>query len=109
MDGDNFMTKIKKARRVCGILSVITMSIAISGCSTYGSSFGCGNSKGATCMPMDKVDRLIKSGEIERYTKTKNAKCRGRNCSKKNDSKILIDDVLPAISAEEINLKTIVN
>ncbi len=105
MGGNKFVTRRRKGNWVIMIL----MSVMISGCSTYGSSFGCGDSKGAICMPMDKVDRLIKNGEIERYTKVGNAKCRGRNCSLKNDSKILQEDALPSIASEEINLKTIEN
>lgn len=105
MDGG----KIRTRKRMSNLIIMIVISLIITGCSTYGSSFGCGDSKGASCMPMDKVDRLIKNGEIERYTKLGNAKCRGRNCSRKNDSKILQEDALPPIAAEEINFKTIIN
>jgi|JI7StandDraft_1071085.scaffolds.fasta_scaffold01086_17 hypothetical protein len=53
--------------------------VLVSGCSSYSSNFSCGDSKGATCMSMDKVDSLISSGEIELYTEN-SRKCRGRKC-----------------------------
>lgn len=72
---------------------------ALSGCSTYNSSFGCGDAKGASCMPIDKVDRLIASGEIEVFTNPgQGGKCRGRNCSKKGI--VTTEEELPEINTE---------
>lgn len=73
----------------------------VSGCSTYNSSFGCGDAKGASCMPIDKVDRLIASGEIETYTKEdRGGKCRGRNCSKKGI--VTTEEELPEINTDSL-------
>ncbi len=53
----------------------------LSGCSSYSSSFVCGDARGANCISMDMVDRMISSGEIERFNEA-NKKCRGRRCKK---------------------------
>lgn len=39
----------------------------LTACATYKSSFNCGDAKGVYCTSMDNVDRMIKSGEIERF------------------------------------------
>jgi len=82
--------------------------LLLSGCSSgYGTSFACGDSKGANCMPMDKVDRLIASGEIERYTKEKEETCRGSRCKKGENAEIGKGDELPALATPKIKLETI--
>jgi hypothetical protein len=82
--------------------------LLLSGCSSgYGTSFACGDSKGANCMPMDKVDRLIASGEIERYTKEKQETCRGSRCKKGESAEISKADELPALATPEIKFETI--
>ena len=43
------------------------MLMSLSSCATYKSSFNCGDSKGVYCAPMDAVDQMINSGEIERF------------------------------------------
>lgn len=53
--------------------------IVLSGCSTYRSSFSCGDARGASCMSMERVGLMIESGEIEEYTAAKR-RCRGRRC-----------------------------
>lgn len=60
--------------------------VLVSSCSSYSSNFSCGDSKGANCLPMDRVDSMISSGEIELYTNGV-GRCRGRNChgSSKNE------------------------
>ena len=62
------------------------------------------DSKGANCMPMDKV---IASGEIERYTKEKQETCRGSRCKKGESAEIGRADELPALATPEIKLETI--
>jgi len=67
--------------------SLLLTSIFLSGCSTYSSSFSCGDARGANCMSMDKVYRMIANGEIENFT-DKKKNCRGRKCaeSQKHDT-----------------------
>jgi hypothetical protein len=56
---------------------------------------------------MDKVDRLIASGEIERYTKEREETCRGSRCKKGESAEIGKADELPALAIPEIKLETI--
>ena len=56
--------------RLKQIITIIMMGsslVALSGCATYKSSFNCGDAKGVYCASMDRVDRMINSGEIERF------------------------------------------
>ena len=48
------------------IISTILL-LNLTACATYKSSFNCGDSKGVYCAPMDRVDQMIDSGEIERF------------------------------------------
>lgn len=72
-----------KRRLLLTILSMLPM-VLVSGCSTYKSSFGCGDAKGAECYAMDRVDRMIASGEIEIFNEARyrqnNGRCQGGNC-----------------------------
>lgn len=69
-------------------LILITLLISsLSGCSTYKNGFSCGDAKGANCMSMDRVDRMISSGEIELFNENvrdTSKKCRGKKCYAKN-------------------------
>lgn len=47
------------------IATVLVMSLTA--CSTYKTSFNCGDAQGAYCRSMDHVDQMINSGEIERF------------------------------------------
>lgn len=71
-----------KARLRRPSLIVTVLALALSGCSTYGSSFSCGDAKGAECRSMDRIDRLISSGEIETFTNPtiKATACRSGRC-----------------------------
>lgn len=63
------------------VLILTVLVLTLSGCSTYGSSFACGDARGAKCRPMDEIDQLISSGAIETYTKVRDgSKCRGVVC-----------------------------
>ena len=64
------------------IVSLVGVASLVSSCSMYSSSFSCGDAKGANCMSMDKVDRMIANGEIEEYTAPKQKNCRGSKCRK---------------------------
>ena len=77
------------------IFAVFLACSILSGCSTYSNSFACGDAKGAACMSIDKVDRMIASGEIEDYVSGKK-RCRGRACRKQQQDdpvvKVLLQD-----------------
>ncbi len=71
---------------ICNIRKIIlslSLSFVVTSCSAYNSSFSCPDAKGGTCMSIDKIDHLIKSGEIERVTKT-DTKCHGLKCKSKS-------------------------
>ena len=59
--------------------------LILSGCSTYKSSFNCGDAKGAYCASMDRVDRMINSGEIERFNERQTTR---KYKAAKNDNEI---------------------
>jgi len=61
--------------------------LILSGCSTYKSSFNCGDAKGAYCASMDRVDRMINSGEIERFNERQTT---GKYKAAKNNNEITI-------------------
>lgn len=86
-------------------LPALIVLMLLSSCSTYNSHFGCGKSRGADCMPMDKVDRLISSGEIEIYTASPSKKCSGLMCKK---SKIY-DNRSPELKGEKLERIEIIN
>ena len=88
-------------------VSLLLTSIVLSGCSTYSSSFSCGDARGANCMSMDRVDRMIANGEIENlHSKKKN--CRGRKCTESEKHDALLQPMTKAavsdyqLSGEEI-------
>ena len=56
------------------IIITSILSLTLSGCGTYKSSFNCGDSKGAYCASMDRVDQMIDSGEIERFNESRQKK-----------------------------------
>ena len=70
------------------IFAVFLACSILSGCSTYSNSFACGDAKGAACVSMDRVDRMIASGEIERFNELRK-KCRGRKCRQLQQNEIL--------------------
>ena len=53
--------------KITKILIITIMLLNLTACATYKSSFNCGDSKGVYCAPMDRVDQMINSGEIERF------------------------------------------
>lgn len=56
------------------IIITSILFLTLGGCSTYKSSFNCGDSKGAYCASMDRVHLMIKSGEIERFNELRQKK-----------------------------------
>jgi hypothetical protein len=62
--------KSKLPMQITKLIKIIISSILLlnlTACATYKSSFNCGDSKGVYCAPMDRVDQMIDSGEIERF------------------------------------------
>ena len=78
MNIENHKMGIQKKLLIVMLLPLLTS------CATYNSSFACGDARGANCTSMDKVDRMISSGEIERFNESRK-KCRGRHCKGSND------------------------
>lgn len=68
---------------------ILLVCSILSSCSTYSNSFACGDARGAACISMDKVDRMIASGEIERFNKARR-KCRGRKCKGNPEESIAV-------------------
>ncbi len=69
------------------LVLALLVSLILSGCSTYNTKFACGDARGANCMSMDRVDRMISNGQIEEYTQQKQ-KCRGRKCKAQRNSNL---------------------
>jgi hypothetical protein len=63
-------------------LSIALLATFLTSCTTYKSGFACDSAKGMACTSMDKVDRMIASGEIDRFNEPRK-KCRGRGCKRK--------------------------
>ena len=79
--------------RMVGLAIALLASLILSGCSTYNTKFACGDARGANCMSMDRVDRMISNGQIEEYTQQKQ-KCRGRKCKTQRNSNVFGEEVL---------------
>ena len=77
------------------VISVLITSIVLAGCSTYSSSFSCGDARGANCMSMDRVDRMIANGEIENFNEKKK-NCRGRKCKESQKHDALLQPITKA-------------
>lgn len=81
-------------------LAIVMLLPLLTSCATYNSSFACGDAKGANCTSMDRVDRMIASGEIERFNEV-GGKCRGRRCKRTDSSssdvslEVASDDSMP--------------
>lgn len=65
-------------------LIILMLIFNLTSCATYNSSFACGDAKGAKCISMDNVGRMIDSGEIERFNEYR-TKCKGRQCQNIDD------------------------
>jgi hypothetical protein len=72
-----------------GKLIIAILLTLLTSCATYNSSFSCGDARGANCMSMDRVDRMIANGEIENFT-DKKKNCRGRKCKESQKHDILL-------------------
>jgi len=68
-------------KQIKGKLLMVMLVPLLTSCATYKSGFACGDAKGANCTSMDRVDRMISSGEIDSFNSAVK-KCRGRMCRK---------------------------
>lgn len=73
------MNIAKNNKGLKGKLLIAIVLPLLTSCSTYSSGFACGDAKGVACTPMERIDQLISSGEIEAYV-DKKKKCRGKTC-----------------------------
>jgi len=63
------------------VILMMLVSLIVSGCKVYGTSFSCPDARGLNCMPVSMVDQRIDSGEIE---EVEQSNCKGKNCKNKN-------------------------
>ena len=80
---------IKRKLAMALLLPVLTS------CATYNSSFSCGDARGANCMSMDRVDKMIANGEIENFT-DKKKNCRVRKCKESQKYDALLQPITKA-------------
>ncbi|MDC0864347.1 hypothetical protein OAP56_00125 [Rickettsiaceae bacterium] len=83
--------------KITKILIITTMLLNLTACATYKSSFNCGDSKGVYCAPMDRVDQMINSGEIERFNEQR---------QKQEKYKPLKNSDTPKLKEQEISTTT---
>ena len=83
--------------KITKTLIITIMLLNLTACATYKSSFNCGDSKGVYCAPMDRVDQMINSGEIERFNEQR---------QKQEKYKPLKNSDTPTLKAQEISTTT---
>jgi hypothetical protein len=59
---------------------LMLVTTVLQGCA-YSGKFNCPDSKGATCVMLNRVDQMVDSGEIEKYYQTKSCKGLFGSCS----------------------------
>lgn len=82
-----------------GKLTIAILLPLLTSCATYNSSFSCGDARGANCMSMDRVDRMIANGEIENFT-DKKKNCRGRKCKESQKQDVLLQPITKAVVSD---------
>lgn len=82
------ITKNNKGLKRKPLIAIISLLPLLTGCATYSSGFTCGDAKGVACTPMEKVDQLISSGEIDAVL-AKKKRCRGRSCTTEQKRDVL--------------------
>ena len=82
-----------------GKLTIAILLPLLTSCATYNSSFSCGDARGANCMSMDRVDRMIANGEIENFNEKKK-NCRGRKCKESQKHDILLQPMTKAVVSD---------
>ncbi len=73
-------------KSIMRIINYSILSLSLTACSTYRSSFSCEDAKGVYCASMDRVDRMVSSGEIERFNEKRKENKRYK--VKKNDRSV---------------------
>lgn len=81
---------------------IMLLLFSLTSCASYKSSFNCGDSKGAYCAPMDAVDQMINSGEIERFNEQRQ-KAQKYKPLKNSDTPKLTKNELTHKGSEEYN------
>ena len=76
-------------------LAMVLLLPVLTSCATYNSSFSCGDARGANCMSMDRVDKMIANGEIENFT-DKKKNCRGLKCKESQKHDALLQPITKA-------------
>lgn len=75
------------------LLKILSLSIALTACSTYPARFKCGDARGLGCTMVREIDVKIDSGEVEApYQKTK------KNC--KNCKNLPVVGLEPASTSK---------
>ena len=82
-----------------GKLTIAILLPLLTSCATYNSSFSCGDARGANCMSMDRVDRMIANGEIENFT-DKKKNCRGRKCKESQKHDVLLQPMTKEVVSD---------
>lgn len=50
---------------------ILSLCLLLSGCGVYKSKFDCPAGQGAGCVPVSKVQRLVKSNSLDEYIKSR--------------------------------------
>ncbi len=97
--GKNKMSIATTSKWIKRKLTIAILLPLLTSCATYNSSFSCGDARGANCMSMDRVDRMIANGEIETFT-DKKKNCRGRKCNESQKHDTLLKPMTKAVVSD---------
>ena len=61
------------------LMLLLSAPLLLTNCSIYSGTFACEDSKGAHCVMLSEVDKMIDSGAIEEFYRVK--KCKKSKCS----------------------------
>lgn len=102
MNEDKLMLRYPRKKLLIGkIFLLVIVQSYMSACSSYHSSFSCPEARGGRCLPIDKIDSLISSGEIEKVVGIGDEYFRGK-CSSGRKCKIIANKIdLPIIKDHE--------
>ena len=82
------ITKSNKRIEIKQLIAMMLLLPLFTSCTTYNSGFGCADAKGVPCTPMEKVDQLISSGEIDAVA-SKKKRCWGKHCTTEQEGDVL--------------------
>ena len=97
--GKNNMSIATTSKWIKRKLAIAFLLPVLTSCATYNSSFSCGDARGANCMSMDRVDRMIANGEIENFT-DKKKNCRGRKCKESQKHDVLLQPITKEVVSD---------